>query len=68
MLTKPDLQSIRLIIKEEVISETGPIRKGLKRIEKKFDELFDFLDRKYIEVKKDIRNIQGHIKLPLSEY
>jgi len=77
-LTKSDLSAIRNVVKEEVSpiksdvsmlkTDVSGLKKGLLRIEKKFDKLFNFLDRKYIEVKDDIRGIQAHLHLPISEY
>jgi len=67
-LTKQDLFAIRGVVREEIKKEVSPIKKSLVKIEKKFDELFDFLDEKYLEVKKDVRKIQNHLHLPISDF
>jgi len=56
-LTKDDLRAIRGVVKEE-----------LEPFNKKFDKLFNFLDKKYLEVKKDVRVIQNHLHLPVSDF
>jgi hypothetical protein len=79
-LTKGDLSAIRGAIKEEIRTETrkvvraelSPIVKKINKnfiyLKKRFDELFIFLDKKYIEVKKDVRVIQSHIRLPVTDF
>lgn len=37
-------------------------------LKKRFDELFNHLDKKYLEAKRDIRNIQSHLRLPVSDF
>ncbi len=63
-LTKADLKAIDGLL----IKRTSPINRRLTKIEKKFDELFDFLDKKYLDVKRDVRNIQNHFHLPVSNF
>lgn len=67
-LTKNDLNAIRGVVKEEIKLEIAPLNKKIDKLKIRFDELFDFLDKKYIEVKKDIRHIQNHLHLPVSEF
>ncbi len=63
-LTKRDIELIDGLL----VKRIDPIEKRLGKIEKKFDDLFDFLDKKYIEVKRDVRNIQSHLHLPVSDF
>lgn len=67
-LTKEDLSAIRGVVREEIKVEVAPIKKSLIRIEKKFDELFNFLDKKYLEVRRDVQVIQKHLHLPVSDF
>jgi hypothetical protein len=60
-LTFSDLKAIRGIVKEEISSETSPIRKdvtilkkNVNRIEKKLDYSIDALDREYLSLKKRV--------------
>ena len=64
MLTKSDLSAIDEIVTKRV----KPLEKGQKQLKKRFDELFKFLDKKYVQTKTDIRKIQAHLDLPVSEY
>lgn len=63
MLTKEDLESIKSIVK----TETDPIRKDTKRIDVKFENLINFIDRGLMNLKKDVQKIQEHLHLPISE-
>ncbi len=63
-LTKRDIELIDGLL----VKRINPIEKRLGKIEKKFDDLFDFLDKKYIEVKRDAGNIQSHLHLPVSDF
>ena len=49
-LTKEDLIAIKKVVDSSTGSRFEKIDKKLVKIEKKFDELFDFLDRKYLLV------------------
>lgn len=64
VLTKEDLQAIDGLI----VKRISPLAKNIKQIEKKFDELFNFLDKKYLVVKRDVRNVQKHLHLPISDF
>ena len=37
-------------------------------LKKRFDELFDFLDVKYLQVKREVREVQEHLRLPISDF
>ena len=70
-LTQKDLSAIRGVMREEIApvkKDISSLKKGIARIEKKFSELFDFLDKKYLEVKRDVRVIQKHLHLTVSDF
>lgn len=67
--TKDDLESIKNDtngIKETI--KTLATKKDLQKINKKFDRFFNFLDKDYIRVKKDVRDIQSHLHIPVSDF
>ena len=70
-LTKSDISAIRRVVKEEVKNETRPqfekLNKGQKRIENKFDELFDFLDRDWSKLANRTSKIENHLGFRSSE-
>lgn len=57
MLTKKDLSAIQNIV-------DGSIDK----IDKKFDKLFNFLDKEHMRTKDEVREIQKHLRLPISDF
>lgn len=56
-LTKNDLQAIDNI----VVKRTKPL-------EKKFDELFNFLDREHSKLKTEVKIVQEHLHLPTLDF
>jgi hypothetical protein len=54
MLTKQDLVSIGQVIELKL----NPIKKDLKRIEKKVDYMVDFLDREILKDRKRIEKLE----------
>jgi hypothetical protein len=74
-LTKEDLSAIRGVVKDVVRDELVVTNRTIEKIaknqislKKRFDELFDFLDRKYVQLQKEVREIQGHLHLPVSDF
>jgi predicted nuclease with TOPRIM domain len=67
-LTKEDLSAIRGVVKDELEVTNKKIDKNYISLKKRFDELFDFLDRKYVQLQKEVREIQGHLHLPVSDF
>ncbi|MEK7550740.1 MAG: hypothetical protein AAB535_03070 [Patescibacteria group bacterium] len=80
-LTKNDLGAIKVLIQEtfdQKITEKGlatkkdlkelSTKKDLQKIDKKFDKLIGFLDKDYLRVKQDVREIQSHLHLPVSDF
>jgi hypothetical protein len=65
-LTKSDLSSIREILKDETGYRFDKLEKGQKRIENKFDDLFDFLDKDLSTVKRRVSYIDHHLKIDTS--
>ena len=61
-----DLKQIKEIVKEAVREEDLATKKDLQKIDKKFDKLFDFIDKDLIKTKRDVREIQSHLHLPIS--
>lgn len=70
-LSKEDIKAIDgLLVKRirPLKKEFITVNKRLTKIDKKFDELFNFLDKKYLEVKRDVRDLQKHLHLPVSDF
>ena len=63
-VTKSDLKNF--VTKDDL--KVLATKKDLQKIDKKFDKLFDFLDRDYLRVKRDVRDIQSHHNLPVSDF
>lgn len=75
MLTKNDLQAIRTIVKQEVITNVDtalvPIEKDLKsintrlrKVEKTVDTMAKVLDRADVDLHKRVKRIENHLELP----
>ena len=64
LATKEEIS--KLATKEE-ISKLAT-KKDLQKIDKKFDRLFDFLDKDVMKVKRDVKQIQDHLRLTPSEF
>ena len=68
MLTKSDVNLIGAILDDRLEKKGVATKKDIQRIEKKFDKLFDFLDKDYIKVKQDVREIQSTLHIPVSAF
>lgn len=66
-LTKSDLSAIRQIVKGEVKIGIDPVKRDLKKLDKKFDDLFNFLDKDVSQVKRRVDYIDGHLGITTSE-
>ena len=55
-LTKSDLSSIRQVVREE----TKP---QFQRLEKKFDRLFNFLDKEHTNLVKRVQTIENELEI-----
>jgi len=49
-----NLNSIRNVVKEEVKSQVDPLKKDIKKIDKKLNDSVDFLDKDYLELKRKV--------------
>jgi hypothetical protein len=67
--TKDDLNAIKSDTNniQEVI-KTLATKKDVQKIDKKFDKLFNFLDKDYLRVKRDVREIESHLNIPVSDF
>lgn len=65
-LTKADLKAIDGLVAKRVSKLAT--KKDLQKLDKKFDGLFNFLDKDYLRVKKDVREIQSHLHLSVSDF
>lgn len=67
--TKGDLESIKSDTNNiKAVIKTLATKKDLQKIDRKFDKLFNFLDEDYLKVKRDVRNIQSHLHIPVSDF
>lgn len=76
-LTKKDLKNVGLTF-EQKFDELGVVtkndiknvatKKDVQKIDKKFDKLFNFLDRDLSKTKRQVREIQEHFRMPTSEF
>ena len=66
-LTKSDLSAIKKIVKSEVKTGIKPLSKKIDKLDKKFDGLFNFLDRDVSKVKVRIDHIDRHLGINTSE-
>lgn len=62
-LTNSDLSAIKKVVK----TETDPINKKITKLDKKFDSLFNFLDKDLSQVKRRVDYIDGHLGINTSE-
>lgn len=67
-LTKNDLKAIDSLLVKRLQPLEKKTDKNFVFLKKRFDELFNFLDEKYIQVKKEVREIQSHLHLPISDF
>jgi hypothetical protein len=63
-LTKGDLQAIKQIVSEEI----KPIRKDIGKVEKRFDQLFNFLDKEHSKLKVEVKTIQSRLHIPTLDF
>lgn len=71
MLTKTDLNQIRLVVREEVTDEVKnqlkktlePIKKDVAQTRKDVKVLIAYFDREYVELRKRIDRIEDHLGL-----
>ena len=82
MLTKSDLKAIKEVVESSTFPKfekldirfnklerkVGAVDKKIDWVKRRFDDLFTFLDKKYLESKRDVRKIQSHLHLPLSDF
>lgn len=68
MLTKKDINIIRQVVNEEIVSELKPIRKKINKIDKKLDKTIDFFDVRELKIVEEVRIIQKHVELPIMEF
>jgi predicted mannosyl-3-phosphoglycerate phosphatase (HAD superfamily) len=68
MLTKKDINIIRQVVNEEIVSELKPIRKKINKIDKKLDKTIDFFDVHELKLVEEVRIIQKHVGLPIMEF
>jgi hypothetical protein len=68
MLTKKDINIIRQVVNEEIVSESKPIRKKINKIDKKLDKTIDFFDVRELKIVEEVRIIQKNVGLPIMEF
>ncbi len=68
MLTKKDINIIRQVVNEEIVSELKPIRKKINKIDKKLDKTIDFFDVRELKIVEEVRIIQKNVGLPTMEF
>ncbi|KKR71933.1 MAG: Synaptonemal complex 1 [Candidatus Woesebacteria bacterium GW2011_GWA2_40_7] len=51
-----------------VVSLDKKIDRNFVFLKKRFDELFNFLDKSYVKVKTEVREIQTHLHLRVTDY
>ncbi len=68
MLTKKDINIIRQVVNEEIVSELKPIRKKINKIDKKLDKTIDFFDVRELKIVEEVRIIQKNVGLPIMEF
>ena len=62
MLSKQDLSDIGKVVKPIIQEELQPIKKDLKRIEKKMDYMVGTLDREILKDRKRIDKLEEEVK------
>jgi len=63
-LTKSDLSSIRQVVREE----TKPQFQKIEKVDKKFDKLFNFLDKDHTKLVKRVRTIENNLEISPPEF
>lgn len=65
MLTKQDLTHIKNIVESAV----DPIKKDLKKVDKKVDLVIKSFDREYLDLQKRVWRVETHLQLkPLADF
>lgn len=65
MLTKQDLTHIKNIVESAV----DPMKKDLKKIDKKVDLVIKSFDREYLDLQKRVWRVETHLQLkPLADF
>lgn len=77
-LTKDDLLAIDGLIQKRIDpvakdvtglkKDVSTLKSDVKKIDKKVDMFFNVLDKDYLRVKNDVRVIQAHVHLPVSDF
>lgn len=62
------VDQLKNVISEVIDEKKLATKKDLQKIDRKFDKLFNFLDEDYLKVKRDVRNIQSHLHIPVSDF
>lgn len=68
MLTKKDLNDIGNLMDTKLKKELMPIKKDLKKIDKKLDFTINHFDKSQTIIVKNVREIQEHDNLPVMDY
>ncbi len=67
MLTKNDISQIRIVVREEIQTETRTIKKDVKHIKNKLDETIKFFDGEVTHLRRRTDRIENHLDLPKLE-
>ncbi len=59
MLTQEDIETIRLIIREEVKTQLKPIRRDIRKLRKDLDFILVTLDKDHVELKKRVDKLEA---------
>lgn len=68
MLSKKDLNDIGSLMDTKLKKELMPIKKDLKKIDRKLDFTIDHFDKSQTIIVKNVRKIQEHVNLPIMDY
>lgn len=63
MLTKNDLANIRQIVKETAATKDD-LKKLEKKLDTKFTQLFDYIDKDVVETKRKVKTIEQSLRIP----
>ena len=68
MLDKNDLSQIKKIVHEEttkiIDAKLKPIKQDIAQIRKDNKTIIAFFDREYLDLRKRVERIEGHLNLP----
>lgn len=68
MLTKQDLNSIRVIVKDEIKTELIPVRKDIKKLRKDLTSTINYFDNSNDQVKSAIIKTRKDLNLSELEF